>query len=58
MFSKIFSQKKKMLFRLRRSSSVKNVTLEGKIVISYCHGHDTIIRMFFSFEGHQERFVR
>ena len=56
MFSKIFSRKKK-LFRLRRSLSVKNFELEGKIIISYCQGHDTII-MFFSFEGYQEKFVR
>ena len=56
MFSKIFSRKKKLL-RLRRSPSVKNVILEGKIVISYCRGHGTII-MFFSFEEYQEKFVR
>ena len=47
---------KKKLFRLRSNSSVKNVTLEGKFVISYCHGYDTII-MFSSFEGYQEKFV-
>ena len=44
MFSKIFT-------------SVKNVTLERKIVISYCHGYDTIM-MFFPFEGYQEKIVR
>ena len=54
-FQKYFPEKK--LFRLRRSCSVKNVTLEGKTVISYCHGHDTII-MFFFFEGYQEKFVK
>ena len=45
MFSKILSRNKK-LFKLRRSPSVKNVALEGKIVISYCAGHNTIIIVF------------
>ena len=55
-FQRYFPEKKK-LFRLRRSLSVENVELEGKIIISYCQGHDTII-MCFSFEGYQEKFVR
>ena len=55
MFSKIFSQKRK-LFRFRRIQSVKNVNLEGKIVILYCGGDDTII-MLFSFQGCQKKFL-
>ena len=56
MFSKIFSQKRKV-FRFKRSPSVKNFALEGKIVISYCGEHDTI-NLFFSFRGYQEKFIR
>ena len=56
MFSKILSQKRKV-FRFKRRPSVKNVALEGKIVISYCGGHDTI-NLFFSFRGYQEKSIR
>ena len=45
MFSKILSRNKK-LFKHRRSPSAKNVAVEGKIVIFYSAGHNTIIILF------------
>ena len=42
MFQKIFSRKKKY-FSLKRSDSVENVSLNGKIIINHCTGHNTII---------------
>ena len=49
MFSKIFSSK---AIKLKRSASVKNVSLNGKAVVGYCRGHETII-LLFKFEGYQ-----
>ena len=49
MFSKIFSRK---AIKLKRSASVKNVSLNGKAVVGYCRGHETII-LLFKFEGYQ-----
>ena len=54
MFSKIFSSK---AIKLKRSASVKNVSLNGKVVVGYCRGHETII-LLFTFEGYQEKIAR
>lgn len=43
MFSKIFYRK---AIKLRRSASVKNVSLNGKVVVGYSRGHETIILLF------------
>ena len=54
MFSKIFYRK---AIKLRRSASVKNVSLNGKVVVGYSRGHETII-LLFKFEENQEKIVR
>ena len=56
MFHKIFSRKRR-LFRLKRSNSVKNVSLKGKIVVGYCGGDDTII-LTFLINGFKEKTSR
>ena len=48
MFRKVFSRKRKQI-SLKRSSSAKNASLKGKIVLGYCGGHDTRIVFFFFF---------
>ena len=45
----IFSSK---AIKLKRSASVKNVSLTGKAVVGYCRGHKTIT-LLFKFEGYQ-----
>ena len=56
MFHKIFSQKKKSFF-LKRSDSVKNVSLNGKIIINRCTGHDTMI-LIILIDGFKEKTIR
>ena len=51
MFSKIFSRK---AIKLKTGASVKNVSLNGKVVVGYCGGHETIT-LLFKFEGYQEK---
>ena len=56
MFHKIFSRKRRP-FVLKRSNSVKNVSLNGKIVIGHCGGHDNII-LFILIDGFKEKSMR
>ena len=46
MFSKIFSRKSGSL-TLKRSRSVKTLSLKGKITFGYCGGHDTILVLIY-----------
>ena len=55
MFRKIFSRKRKP-FVIKKSDSVKNVSLNGKIVIRHCGGHDTIILLVL-IDGFKERTI-
>ena len=50
MFYKIFSRKRRFL-TLKRSRSVKNLSLKGKITFGYCGGHDlfTYLRLIYLF---------
>ena len=56
MFHKIFSQKKKSFF-LKRFDSVKNVSLNGKIIINHCTGHNTMI-LIILINGFKEKTIR
>ena len=56
MFDKIFSRKKKYFF-LKRSDSVKNVSLNGKIIIDHCTGHNAIISIIL-IDGFKEKTTR
>ena len=56
MFHKIFSQKKKSFF-LKRSESIKNVSLNGKIITNHCTGHNTMI-LIILIDGFKERTIR
>ena len=57
MFNKIFRPKRRSVIYLKRSASVGNVSLNGKIVIEHCRGHNTII-LLFSIDGFKEKTVR
>lgn len=57
MFNKIFRRKRRSVIYLKRSASVGNVSLNGKIVIGHCRGHNTII-LLFSIDGFKEKTVR
>ena len=56
MFHEIFSRKRRSL-TLKRSGSVKNLSLKGKIVFGYCGGYDTIIVLIY-IDGFKERTIR
>ena len=52
MYDKIFPTKARKFF-LKRSRSAQDVSLNGKIIIGHCKGHDTII-FTISIEGFKE----
>ena len=56
MFHKIFSKKKQSLISLNRFLSA-NLLVNGKIVVGYFKGHETII-LFFFIDGFKEKTVR
>ena len=56
MFHNVFSKKRREI-NLKRSNSMKNVLLKGKIVFGYCGGHDIIIIVFL-IDGFKEGTIR
>ena len=56
MFHNIFSRKRRSL-TLKRSRSVKNLLLKGKIVLGYSSRRDTIILLIY-IDGFKERTIR
>ena len=48
---------KKGYFFLRRSDSVKNILLNGEIIIGHCNGYDTII-LIILIDGFKEKSIR
>ena len=56
MCHKVFSKKRRSV-SLKRSNSMKNVSLRGKIFVGYCGGHDTVI-IIFLIDGFKERTIR
>ena len=56
-FIRYFPKEKDLFFKKKRSNSLKNVSLNGKIIIGHCKGHNTIT-LIVLLDGFKGRTIR